>query len=263
MSAQKTILQGAIFFAIGVALWFALSQIDFMSVFSVTENKGKTEEKLGKLIWQSIKKSETIIYDDSVVKPMDKLFSHICKENNIDPKSIEVHIVEKDEINAFALPAGHLIVYSGLLKDCNNESELAGVIGHEIAHIEKDHVMKKLVKELGLAVIVSMTTGGKGGGMVHEALQTLSSSAYDRSLESEADMTSVEYLENANLDPAKFADFMYNMSRKANMPSAVYYISTHPDSEERALAILEKIKGEKFEIKKILSDSEWKALTEK
>ncbi|NMH28273.1 M48 family metallopeptidase [Flavobacterium silvaticum] len=261
MKAQKTIFQGLLFFAIGVALWFGLSQFDFMSLFSVTENKGKTEEKLGELIWESIEKTETIIHDDSVVKPMDKLFTHICKANDINPKSIKVHIVEKDEINAFALPAGHLIVYTGLLQDCNNESELAGVIGHEIAHIEKDHVMKKLVKELGLAVIVSMTTGGKGGGMVHEALKTLSSSAYDRSLESEADMTSVDYLEKANLNPAKFADFMYNMSRQTNLPNAVYYISTHPESEERALAILDKIKGEKFKVKKILTDTEWKSLT--
>ncbi|RZJ68511.1 MAG: M48 family metallopeptidase [Flavobacterium sp.] len=258
---QKTVLQGLAFAASFVALWFALSKLDFVKYFHIEQNRGETEQKIGDLIWESIEKTETVIKNDSVTEPLEKLFKHIAKENDIDKDDIHIHIIENSEINAFALPAGHLVVYTGLLEKCDSESELAGVLGHEIAHIEKDHVMKKLVKEFGLAMLVSMTTGGKGGNMTREMLHKLSSTAYDRSLESEADRESVEYLEKANLDPEKFGEFLFDMSRKDAMPSAVYWVSTHPESEERALEIIEDIKGKKFKVVKVLTDKEWKNLT--
>lgn len=257
---QRTVLQGLGMAAAFFALWFGLSQVDFVTIFNIRESRGETEEKLGRLIWETIEETETIIRTDSVTAPLDKLFSHIAKENDIDAGDIHVHIIRDTEVNAFALPAGHLVVYTGLLEKCESESELAGVIGHEIAHIEKGHVMKKLVKEFGLAMLVSMSTGGKGNDVAREVLHQLSSTAYDRTLESEADEESVKYLGKAKLDPEKFAEFLYGMSRTDALPSAAYWISTHPESEARALEILESIKGKKFEVRKVLSDAEWKML---
>jgi beta-barrel assembly-enhancing protease len=94
---------------------------------------------------------------------LDKLILPLCKANTIERDSLKVHIVEKDEVNAFALPNNHLVVYTGLITDCKKQEALQGVLGHEIAHIEKNHVMKKLSKEVGLSVLLSATTGGKGG----------------------------------------------------------------------------------------------------
>lgn len=259
---KKILFQGIGMAAVFLCIWLALSQIDFLSVFKIPENRGKLETKLGEVIWESIEESETVIKNDSVNRALEKLFGHICRENNIDSKKIKLHIIEKDEINAFALPAGHLVVYTGLMRDCENESQLAGVIGHEIAHIEKDHVMKKLIKEFGLATLASLISGGQDGGLLIKVGEELSSSAYDRSLESEADMESVDYLQKAHLNPSHFADFMYKISRGNDVPDAMYWISTHPESEERALSILEKIKGKKFKVRKILSDKEWKLLHE-
>lgn len=257
---QKTLLQGLGLACAFFALWFALSQVDFTTLFNIEQNKSETEEKLGELIWESIEKTETVIKNDSITAPLDKLFKHLAKENDIRSE-IYVHVISKSDVNAFALPDGHLVVYTGLLEKCETESELAGVLAHEIAHIEKDHVMRKLVKEFGLAMLVSMTTGGKGGHWTTEVTRELSSSAYDRALESEADAESVKYLENANLNPEKFAEFLYEMSRKEDLPSALEWISTHPESEARALAIIDDIKGKKFEVQKVLSAQEWRALT--
>jgi predicted Zn-dependent protease len=257
---QKTLLQGVITIAAFVAIWFGLSQVDFMNLFKVEKVSSSTEEKLGDLLWKSIQETETIIRKDSVVDPVNRLVSHLADKNNIDRSDIKVHIVEKDEVNAFAMPGNHLIVYTGLIADCENESELAGVLGHEIAHMEKHHVMKKLVKEVGLSVLISTTTGGRGGKAVQETVRMLSSSAYDRSLESEADMASVEYLIKAKLDPEKFANFMYKMAMNQDVPDEMYWISTHPESEERAKDILDAIKHRTFTKKRFLTDKEWKAL---
>jgi beta-barrel assembly-enhancing protease len=151
-------------------------------------------------------------------------------------------------------------VYCALIIDSENESELCGVLGHEIAHIQLSHVMKKLVKEIGLSVLISMTAGG-GGETVKEAVKMLSSSAYDRTLEKEADLKSVEYLTAANINPEPFADFLYRMGDgEASSIKYLSWMSTHPDSKERAAYIVESIDKEKKDYKPVLAKSTWEKL---
>lgn len=260
---KKTLIHAGLFLVMFAAVWLALSQIDFMRLFSVEKNTSKTEEKLGDVFWESIERSETVVKNDSVNDIVQKLVSRITDANSIDSGSINVHIIDKNEVNAFAMPGDHLILYTGLIDAAKNESQLAGVIGHEIAHIEKKHVMKKLAKEIGFSVLLSMTTGGHGSQGAREAVKMLSSSAYDRNLESEADFASVDYLINAKVDPAPFADFLFSMSVAESMPSAVYWIATHPESEQRAKSVIDYIEGKKFETKPVLSAAEWRFLKSK
>jgi predicted Zn-dependent protease len=75
----------------------------------------------------------------------------------------------------------------------------------------------------------------------------LSSSAYDRKLETEADLTAVGYLEKAGINPEPFANFLYRLSDETkNLPSQIYWISSHPESKERAEKIMGLIKGKSF-----------------
>jgi predicted Zn-dependent protease len=136
-----------------VMIWLSLSLIDWRTVLHIEDASNTTEEKLGDLIWESIQKTEDIITKDTVLAPLDSILNHICDKNDIDRKDIKLHLIRKDEINAFALPDNHLVVYTGLIEACTNEAELAGVLCHELAHIQKRHVMKKLVKEVGLRCI--------------------------------------------------------------------------------------------------------------
>ncbi len=237
-------------------IWFLLAQIDFVTIFHVKEVKSNTEKNIGDLIWEQIEKTENVIYDDSITSTLDSLLLPLCKENFIERDSLKVHIIEKDEINAFAMPDGHLVVYTGLVEASKTEEALLGVLGHEIAHIEGNHVMKKLSKEIGFSVLLSLT--GANSGMIKEVLKTLSSSAYDRSLEQEADMQSVDYMLNANIDPRPFADFMYELSIDNELHKYTYWISTHPESEARAKAILNRLKGKKLKTKPILTQKSWK-----
>jgi predicted Zn-dependent protease len=169
-------------------------------------------------------------------------------------------MVKSDDVNAFALPGGHLIVFTGLIDFVENESELAGVIGHELAHIQLDHVMKKMGKEIGLSVLINMTSGGGNGEVVREALKTLTSTAFDRGLEKDADIKSVEYLSNAHIDYKGMSAFMNRLAReKENLGDHVTILSTHPASEDRAQYILAQGKKHSYEIKPVLSDSTWNA----
>lgn len=258
---KKPIIQGLITILFFFGTWYALTQIDWMKIFKVQEVTDKTEQKLGELLWEVFKKSEKEIKNTHVVKSVDSVVTHICSANKIDRSKLKIHILAKDDINAFALPNGHLIIYSGLILNSDNQEELAGVICHEIAHIELNHVMKKLVKEVGLSVLISMTTGSSGAEVIKETAKMLSSSAFDRSLEKDADIKAVDYLVNAKLNPEPFAGFLYKLSETEDETTKyLTWISTHPDSKDRAEYIVEYIKGKETEYKTILTNETWDKL---
>lgn len=258
---KKSIIQGVISIGLFFGMWFSLKEIDWVGIFKVEKITDKTEQKLGDIFWEGIKKTEQENKNTDVTHAIDSIVNHICQSNNIDIEKLNVHVIMKDEINAFALPNGHLVIYSGLILNADNQDELAGVICHEIAHIELNHVMKKLTKEIGLSVLISITTGNGGTEVIKQTLKTLSSSAFDRSLEKEADMKAVDYLINANINPNNFANFLYKISETdSNIEGYITWVSTHPESKERANYIIEQSKGKLKQFKSILSNDTWNTL---
>ena len=124
--------------------------------------------------------------------------------------------------------------------------------------------MKKLVKEVGLSVLISMTTGNRGSEVIKETVKTLSSSAFDRNLEKEADIEAVDYLMKAKINPEPFANFLYKLSDKENEATKyLTWISTHPDSKERAEYIIEYSGDKKIAYEAILKSETWDKLKEK
>jgi predicted Zn-dependent protease len=260
---KKLITQGVVVLFVFFGTWFALAQIDWEGLFKVKKVTEETEEKLGDLIWDAIEKSEEINNNTHVVTAIDSIVAHICTSNKIDKDKLKVHIINKEDINAFALPNGHLIVYTGLILNSDNQEELTGVICHEIAHIELSHVMKKLVKEIGLSVLISMTTGNSGGDAIKQTAKMLSSSAFDRSLEKEADIKAVDYMLQASVNPEPFADFLYKISEEEHEATKyLVWMSTHPESKERAKYIIEYSKGKIKEKKSIITLSTWEKIKE-
>jgi len=260
---KKVVLQASILILLFLGSWFALRQIEWMNIFEVEKAKDNTQESLGELFLETYTQAKNQNFNSQVVEPINSIIDHIAKANAIDREYIKVHIIEKDEVNAFALPNGHLIINSGLILNCDNQEEMIGVICHEIAHIELDHVMKKLVKEIGLSVMISMATGNSGGDVIKESLRVLSSSAFDRSLEKEADLKGVDYLVTAKVDPEPFAEFLYKISNTETAATQYFnWVSTHPASKERATYIIEyHDKGFK-DYQSILTTETWEKLKE-
>ena len=255
---KKPILQGLITLLLFFGTWYALTHIDWMKIFKVQQVTDNTEQKLGALFWEVFKNTEAENKNAHVVNSIDSIVTHICKSNKIDREKIKVHVLNKDEINAFALPNGHLIIYSGLILNSDNQEELTGVICHEIAHIELNHVMKKLVKEIGLSVLISMTTGNGGAEIIKETAKMLSSTAFDRNLEKEADIKAVDFLTKAKVNPEPFANFLYKLSDEEHEATKyLTWISTHPDSKERAEYIILCIEDNLNDYRPILTNKTW------
>lgn len=214
--------------------WALLSQVPWTKLLKVKEYKSELESSLGDIVWEDIAQNYYEIKDKDIVAPVDSILTTLCQNNDIEKDSIHLYIVSNQEINAFALPNNQLVVNTGLIQNCKNANELAGVIAHELAHITQDHVMQKLVQEIGLATLTSVATGGSDiGSIVH----ILSSSAFSREAEREADIKAIEYLTNANIPVEDMANFLYGLNSKGpDLP----WLSTHPDSQQRALYIIEE-----------------------
>lgn len=231
---KKTLMQAAVSVAVFCAVLFAFSRVDWLNAFGLKETV--VEDKLGELWWELYSSDAAFVDEPVQVALTDTLLTTLCHANGIDRSSLSLHLVENEEVNAFACPGNHLVVHTALLDSCRNDAELAGVLAHELAHLTQGHVMQKLVKEVGLSALITMTSGSSGTEALGEVARVLSSTAYDRTLESEADALAVRYLLAAHINPNGLADFLLRLSEE-DLPALTEWISTHPGSAERARRI--------------------------
>lgn len=246
--------------ALFLGAFYMVKKVDWMKLFHVERFTKSADQKINQLFLKAFIQDNKVLYDTALTNPVDSILTRICDRNQINRSDVKLYLVQSDDVNAFALPGGHLIVYTGLIDFVENESELAGVLGHEVAHIELDHVMKKMGKEIGLSVLINMTAGGGNGELIKEALKKLTSTAFDRELEKDADIKSVEYLSKAQIDYKGMSAFMDRLAKdKENLGDHVTILSTHPASDDRAKYISEQGKKYKYQIKPVLSDSSWNA----
>jgi predicted Zn-dependent protease len=255
---DKIVVKGLVVVLSFFIIWWSLSKIDYLAHIGWENLADDIEEDMGDLIWETISKTETESTHDSLKFHINDMAKKLCESNNIPFEKLKVHVIEKDEVNAFAMPNHHMVIYTGLVKESSSPEALFGVMAHELAHMELNHVMKKLSKEIGLSVLLSMTTGGKGA-QVQEVLKLLSSSAYDRSLETEADQKAVDYLLKAGVDPKPFADFLYQLSFQNPLHEHFYWISTHPESKARSKDLINYIekKNQKTDFLPLMSSETW------
>ncbi len=260
---KKLVFQVLTMIALFFATWIGLSNVDWMTILKVEQVSQTTEERLGDLFWGIYEQSGAEIQDADITLSIDSLLNKITSSNGIDQSQVKLHIIESGEVNAFALPDRHMVIYSSLILAAENEAELCGVICHELAHMELNHVMKKLIKEIGLSVIISMTTNNSGTEIIKETAKLLSSTAYDRNLEKQADIKAIDYLVNADINPNSFAEFLYKLSdQEPKFSSYLSWISTHPLSKERAEYIIEYCDKTPITFQPVLLEGTWDYLQE-
>lgn len=246
--------------AVFTITWLGLQQINWMGLFRVNQITDNVEQELGDKLFEAFIQEQDLVSTPAIIRPIDSILIKVCQENELDYKTIKLHIVKSDAINAVALPGGHLVVFTGLIEEAEQQNELTGVICHELAHIRLNHVMKKLVSEIGLTAVLT-STSGTGGIAISEALKALSSSGFSRKLEKEADIQAIEYMINANVDPEGLATFLFRLSQTPDkMDSISSWLSTHPDSKLRAEYIIAYCKWKKKKNESIITQAQWNEL---
>ena len=257
----KVFLQFLVLLAMFFATWFLLGRVDYMKKLHLGKMSEKTEKKIGDLIIKSVRDREKVIENDSLTTLLNKIKTDLCDDTAMARK-IQIHIVENDEVNAFSLPGNNIIVHSALIEHCDSSSELAGVLAHEMAHIRLHHVMKKLGDQIGITLLLTVASNGNGE-IIREIITKLSTTAFERKLESQADVQAITYLEKARIDPAGLPDFLEKLSDlKDEVAGQPEWISTHPDTEKRVKALREQIGDTKTHYKQPLSKAEWRYMKE-
>jgi len=146
-------------------------------------------------------------------------------------------IIHDDSVlNAFCTPGGYIYVYTGLIKFLDSEDQLAGVMGHEIAHADERHSTEALTKQYGTEVLFSVLFGSEPGVLAQIA-KGMISLQYSRANESESDQRSVEYLYETEYDARGAARFFEKIIA-AGGGGGPEFLSTHPNPDNRVEDIL-------------------------
>lgn len=161
----------------------------------------------------------------------------------------EFNLVKDNQVNAFCMPGGKIVVYEGLLPVTQNETSLAIVLGHEIAHAVAKHsaeqMSKKMRQQYGtqiLGQVVNKAVGSTIGSIAAQAAQVGFSFAnlkYSRDNETEADHIGLIFAAMAGYDPQQAIPFWQRMSAQTGASNRSEYLSDHPSDEAR-IAYLQK-----------------------
>ena len=203
---------------------------------------GEEEEaELGATLAAQASKEVRLIEDPAAVGALNEIGRGLAERADSTGRRYTFYLVDSPEVNAFAIPGGHVFVNRGLIERADQFSELAGVLGHEIAHVTERHGIEQLEKQqnTGLLVgIVYWVLGREPGALEQIAIQGGGAALfakYGRDAEREADERAVHTLASAGYDPEGMATFFEDLLREqARRPTVVdQWFSTHPTSEER------------------------------
>jgi Zn-dependent protease with chaperone function len=175
-----------------------------------------------------------------------------------DAGELTIQVANSPMVNAAALPGGNIVIFRELLVEAESPDEVAGVLAHEIAHIENRDVTQAIIRHYGLGIIIASLGGNTGGN-----INLLLAADYSRTAESRADRDAIAALRRANISPvatARFFERLAKMEAKlGNVGDAFNYISTHPLSSERRRRFLASAQpGRRY--RPALTAEEWDAL---
>lgn len=172
-----------------------------------------------------------------------RITTNILNSGNVRYKTDfawEVKIIrDNNTLNAFCTPGGYIYVYTGLIKFLDSEDDLAGVMGHEIAHADRRHSTKSMTTQYGLDAVLRIVTGGDSS-LVTTIAANLGTLRYSRCHESEADAYSVEYLSGTPYKCNSAANFFQKLLNLNQTSGTPVFLSTHPGESDRVQQINSK-----------------------
>ena len=199
------------------------------------------EISLGKGLAQEVERSSKLIDDPIVTEYVNRVGQNLVR--NSDAKvPFTIKVIDSDEVNAFALPGGFFYVNSGLILRAQEESELAGVMAHEIAHVAARHGTKNATKGelMQLASIPAMIfiPYSMAGYAMYQGLNLaipLTFLKFSRDAEREADFLGLQYMYKAGYDPNSYVTFFERIQAdEKRRPGTIPKVfSTHPPTPDR------------------------------
>ena len=200
------------------------------------------EKSLGEEFSREIRREVILLRDSVVTGYVERIGQDIVRAAGPQPFAYHFYVVEDDEINAFAAPAGHIYIHTETILMARNVSELAGVIAHEVGHVVKRHIAHNYSRQrnTGIAhqgmVLAAGVLGGSAAAGAANLGGALAGTAYlntfGRDAERESDAFAVEAMPKAGYDPIGLVTFFKTLRSESGSGGASF-LSSHPATDDR------------------------------
>ena len=202
------------------------------------------EVKMGKETAQALEAKYGLSQDyylNERVNRIGQRLAAVCGRNDV---SYSFKVLNANEVNALACPGGFIYVFKGLLDYMPTDTELAGVLGHEVGHVAKKHTVHSIEKQLWTSLILIAATRGQGLGLVQAAQQALFA-GYSRTDERGADKEGVNNTIKAGFNPYAMLITVQKLDDLSKQGGGANYglFSSHPEPEERVKRVMKQLKS--------------------
>jgi predicted Zn-dependent protease len=228
---------------IGLSYLYIMPWVAEKAVVLVPESY---DTNLGDLVFKQSLMTSTI---DSVKSEKLNRFAKELKLNN--NKNLHFTVVNSGIINAYALPNGDIVVFSGILDAMKDYEELVALIGHEVSHVNNRDSMKMLCRNLSGYLFVSAILGDTNGIMaiIGDNANTLQSLSFSRKFEHQADVEGFQILTANHVDPKGMSNLFKRLHQDKSDFSIPEFLSSHPITTERINYINTMIQSNSFVVK--------------
>lgn len=223
----------------------------------------RQENEMGRNFDLIVRSQMPMVGDTYITDYVAKLVANVVKAKRPMPFRVKSAVIANPILNAFAIPGGYIYIFTGLIQEVRTESELIGVIAHELAHVSERHVASRLEKQQALSMLstagtlaglfLGMAVGGSNAAQAGQAIAmgasgmaTAAMLQYSQADEREADHVGMNSLVKAGYNPAGMPGTFEVMVKnrwfdtgRSQMPS---YLSTHPGLNERITYLNDRIK---------------------
>jgi len=232
-SRQRTVWSIVLGAVVGLALFLWLGS-DLLVEFAVDRIPVEWEQKLGESAYRDFVMQQNVLKEGPAVAAVNEITQRLTEQIPHNPYKFEISVVKSEIVNAFALPGGYIVVFTGLMQKAESGEEVAGVLSHELNHVLQRHSLNRIVKQIGLMAIVTIILGDQQGliGLMKQVGVELLTLKFGRAQETEADVTGLRLLHRARIDPSGMITFFQRLSEKED--GRVEWLSTHPMSTGRA-----------------------------
>jgi beta-barrel assembly-enhancing protease len=195
------------------------------------------ETRLGDEVFSRVVRPEARCADPARQQVIDGIVSRLTSTGGSGPYQVRVTVVDWAEVNALALPGGHIIILRGLLDRTDSPEMLAGVLAHEVQHVLKRHTTRAIIQHASTGLMVAAIAGDVSGMVTFalEGARVVAALGYSRRAEEEADVAGFQMLLDAGIDPDGMIVFFERvLAGTAREPEGSWqYLSTHPSTGER------------------------------
>lgn len=237
-------------FRLGWGLLALFIGLPFLLLFLLVANAGNLaewaarqlppamESQLGAMIFEDSLVRQHPLREGAAAELVQRLGARLTEGS---PFTYHFYLVRADDPNAYAMPGGYVVVNSALVRDMRSPEELAAVLAHEVAHVERRHTLRGLIQRLGVGALLSVATGDLSGTLATRMAGELVNLQFSREMEAQADADGVDRLLARGIDPSGMVSFFSRLG--ADEKGAAPWLTTHPASKERGRATQARIEA--------------------